>query len=330
MPQLLSNVPQEIRYWLGSESVTYFLRDLNNKLNITGDRVSMIPRLIYRLETLDLAPQKFIDYLTEELKITPSAAREIAREVEQKILEPIKRPLYDWGMDVSLIQTAEPVTPLPKPEEINLEPTIKETPAQPIVAVPKPVGPQAKIEIVEAGAGLKAPGTAIEPKSGIKEISPLPAPEETSRIKTPVTPPSSLPKIQAPAAPPREIPKFTPPPKAPEQPEEKRLSTLRKEGDKVKLKEEMPFMLHEENKIPSVAETEIGPGYRPNPMVSVPKFPKTPATPFQVESLGAESEKPSLKSSTGEPKILVNLKQETKEAARDPQPRLQGNTVNLK
>ena len=86
MTHALQEVPQEIRSWLGSDGVTFYLIDLNNRLSLTDFGMTLIPNLLYRLVIQDLPAQNFTSTLSEELDLTPNSAKEIAKEIEKKVL----------------------------------------------------------------------------------------------------------------------------------------------------------------------------------------------------------------------------------------------------
>src|SRR3989338_3781249 len=85
MTRSFQEAPQELRSWFGSDGVTFYLIDLNNRLSLTDFGMTLIPNLIYRLVIHDLPAQNFTSTLSEELEIAPSSAKEIAKEIEKKV-----------------------------------------------------------------------------------------------------------------------------------------------------------------------------------------------------------------------------------------------------
>lgn len=117
LQQSLDNTPEPIKIWLGSERVVYFIMDINHKLRITGERMSIIPRLILRLEVRDLPPQEFADALAKELEIPASEAQKVNNEIKARILKPIKKELFDWGVDIELMEPLPGIEIIEKEEE---------------------------------------------------------------------------------------------------------------------------------------------------------------------------------------------------------------------
>ncbi|MEK7479001.1 MAG: hypothetical protein AAB634_00480, partial [Patescibacteria group bacterium] len=90
---LFEEIPQEIRYWFGSEDTVEFLIDLNEKLHITGESVRILPHLLYRLESKDIDPLHFIEQVAYWLQIPTEQAVSIALEIKDKLLNPIREDL---------------------------------------------------------------------------------------------------------------------------------------------------------------------------------------------------------------------------------------------
>ncbi len=103
--QQLSELPKEVRTWISSERVTHLVGGINNGLNLKSeDNRRIIPRLILRLVTQDIASQDVIKELSDEFDISPSSARVIAEEIDKRILQPIQKQLFnDVGVDTKLI-----------------------------------------------------------------------------------------------------------------------------------------------------------------------------------------------------------------------------------
>ena len=99
----------KIREWLTSERATYVIIDINEKLGLAGSLIKIIPDTILRLVTKDIEPGEFINILAEELDMDFNNAKNIAQEIEEKILRPIEGPLRrEADVDVKLIYFAKP------------------------------------------------------------------------------------------------------------------------------------------------------------------------------------------------------------------------------
>lgn len=97
----IQDLPEVVREWLTSPDATALVVDLNRRLELVGEEIRIIPRLISRLVLRKIDPKNFALYLKQELWIDFEKAKEVAREIEEKILRPIAIPLKQAnGVDV--------------------------------------------------------------------------------------------------------------------------------------------------------------------------------------------------------------------------------------
>lgn len=121
-------LPDKIREWLTSERATYTIIDINERLGMVGPLGKIVPNSIVRLVTKDIQPGEFINILSEELAVDFNSAKNIAQEIEEKILRPIEAPLRrEADIDIKLIYFSSPVaekpiTPAQTPIAIRVEP----------------------------------------------------------------------------------------------------------------------------------------------------------------------------------------------------------------
>lgn len=127
----------------------------------------IIPILLFQLTSKEIQPQDFVSELSDWLDVSSESARTLAREIEEKILEPIKRPLLNWGIDISLIKIGA------LSEELR-----------PIIAPPPPLPPDLPPEASAKGGALAQEG-ATTPK-----ISIFPSASEPQKSYTPPPPPA--------------------------------------------------------------------------------------------------------------------------------------------
>ena len=115
-------LPDKIREWLTSERATYIVIDIDERLGMIGLFDKIIPTTILRLVTKDIEPSEFINTLSEELDIDFNSAKNIAQEIEEKILRPIEGPLRrEAGLDVKLVYFAKPTShPEAQPKELEI------------------------------------------------------------------------------------------------------------------------------------------------------------------------------------------------------------------
>lgn len=142
----LKNLPTEIRSWLVSATTASAIGGINEKLGIQDDAARFIPFLVFQLVVAkSIEPRQFINELSAWLNITPKSAAIVAKEIEEKILEPIRGPLFSWGVDINLIQLGEmemPSAPIKTVTIPESAPAIKApTPSPTTPIAPTPVAP---------------------------------------------------------------------------------------------------------------------------------------------------------------------------------------------
>jgi len=135
-------LPRSIRSWIGSDKVVNAIDKLNRILGLQEERARIIPRLILRISTRDLHPAEFTEALSRELQIGLGAAKTIAAELKENILNPIEAALDEWGVDINLIDTEGALPEMPKPKPEPKPPLPK--PTLPKSPFPKP--PARKLE----------------------------------------------------------------------------------------------------------------------------------------------------------------------------------------
>lgn len=118
-------LPEPVKQWLTSEQVTSVVISINNKLNLVGDLVSIVPNyLILRLVVKDLNPENFTQELNNQLDLSPEQVRAVTEEIVQKILKPIEIPLglnlnkmlqYSDFVSPTDLRSPQIETPSPKP-----------------------------------------------------------------------------------------------------------------------------------------------------------------------------------------------------------------------
>lgn len=125
-------LPTIIQDWISSLRTTYLIMEMNRRYGFKGDQQTAIPYLIYKLITHELDPKEFINELSHRLNISFSAAKGIIHEIEEKVLKPIEMPLRnEIGVDVGLIYSAEPASPVAEEKKLEetklkkIEPEIK-------------------------------------------------------------------------------------------------------------------------------------------------------------------------------------------------------------
>lgn len=118
LQELLKNVPDGIRDWLGSEKTTYSIIAINKKFGIGREKIQIIPTLILRLEVRNLQPQNFAAELSKEFNRPLEELKPIIEEIKKNILLPIDAELFKWGVDIRQISAA-PATGWAQGPKIN-------------------------------------------------------------------------------------------------------------------------------------------------------------------------------------------------------------------
>lgn len=103
-----NSLPRHIKEWLSSEQVSYLVHEINNHFDFRNEKMMIIPNLILYLSVKELDPLNFLYELSQKLNIDFDQAKIIAKEIEEKILKPIKMKLYDIGIDISMIHYGKP------------------------------------------------------------------------------------------------------------------------------------------------------------------------------------------------------------------------------
>lgn len=218
-----SDLPENIREWLASTRLTYIVIDMNRRLGIREEREIIIPQLINDLVFGEVEPRRFINELSSRLNLSPSSAKIITKEIEEKILHPIEPGLKELGIDVGLLHFPEEPEKLRTGEIEKIKPEITPIPTLP-EKKPKemPIGGpliiHAEREEVKPPMVPPRPTFSIRIPLNQKKYTP-PAPikarietgedrkEEGKSVLPPLGPLSSLPKTEPGAKPILNIPK---------------------------------------------------------------------------------------------------------------------------
>lgn len=101
----LQDVPIRIKECLGSERATKTLINISQRAGLATP--NSIPRILYLVEIKELSVHDFIDALVEYLGVSILKAKAIAKEIKEQILEFERASLYEWGVDISFIETGD-------------------------------------------------------------------------------------------------------------------------------------------------------------------------------------------------------------------------------
>jgi hypothetical protein len=196
----LNEIPEKIRDWIGSEEITNLIIDLNGRINTPEEKISVIPRIVFRVATKTLPISEIRKTLAEELGLDSVKVDAIANEFKEKILKPIDSDLRKIGVDIQLITenetlprkapAPEPVqkkeSALPQTPALAQKPSNRETQAVP----PQQTANQARfmgkpVDLREKQPEVARPGQTVIHKSVLKEA---PKPEKRERAQETSTP----------------------------------------------------------------------------------------------------------------------------------------------
>lgn len=169
-------LPEAMRNWLTSDKTTNAIIDINQRLNIYGEKLRVIPWTITRLSVGDLPPGQFVSEIQNKLAIPQSEAEKIAREIKEKILNPISFGLKNVSrIDIGIIPGATPTS-----NELSVGMELRPL-SQTVGTTPEPVvnlRPAVKTEPVKVPAMPKIPGTEAKPFMLHEETVSKPLPQQ--------------------------------------------------------------------------------------------------------------------------------------------------------
>lgn len=98
-------IPSNIREHLISPRTTILFDKVTKDAEIY--EVGILPDIVSRLVMRDILPQDFIARLKEEVGVSEEKAKVVAKELKEKILEPIRYALVNWGVDINQIDVSD-------------------------------------------------------------------------------------------------------------------------------------------------------------------------------------------------------------------------------
>ncbi len=104
------DLPDLVKTWLLSQEVTGHIIAIEQRLEMGGDEIKIVPAAITQLVIGRLDPRQFIARLQRELGLNFEEARATAQEIYAKILKPVAVSLRNEGVDAALITEGTPLT----------------------------------------------------------------------------------------------------------------------------------------------------------------------------------------------------------------------------
>lgn len=182
LQDLLQEVPEDIKEWVGSEKITNTIIKLNEKLGLKDDKRRIIPRMLLRLETKDLHPAEFIEEIAHSLDIGMKSANMIAEEIKEKVLEPIEPSLDQWGVNIDLIEPEISESASKTKVEVKKEKSKKGSKEKPV----------SKLKAQETKEGIEKEGKQIPISSSPKSKRKPETKSEESEEKETIEPKKDL------------------------------------------------------------------------------------------------------------------------------------------
>lgn len=99
-----SELPQNIKEHLVSPRTASLFDSITHKAEIY--EIGILPDLVSQLVTRNVFPQDFTSKLKEEVGTSDKKTKAIARELKEKVLEPIRYALVNWGVDINQIDVS--------------------------------------------------------------------------------------------------------------------------------------------------------------------------------------------------------------------------------
>ena len=193
-PRAFADLPGPVKTWLVSEQATGIIIALNKRLELDGDEIQIIPRLITWAVIGRLAPTQFIAQLQKELVIDFSDAKSIAQEILLRILKPVAVSLRNEGVDAALIAEGGPLQVQNSQSDVRRSPPEVRGPAS-TVPLPPPTPPAGDAPFILHREPVSSTNNEYPPAGGTnKRIAAGPAQPRTRAPITPAPPRPAEPK----------------------------------------------------------------------------------------------------------------------------------------
>ena len=144
---IFRSLPESIKDWLTSPEVSEKFSVIISRANLKEDQELALSRTLLGLVTQHLSPDNFTNEISKQLSLDESSAKEIAKDIEEKILKPITNDLLIVGVDLKLLHfntpsfTAKPIITPPTKEISAGGPFILHEEKEERVSAEKSTGP---------------------------------------------------------------------------------------------------------------------------------------------------------------------------------------------
>ena len=96
-------MPPKIKDWLLSDSVTYSIVGLNEKIGAEGNMVKIIPTLIAKISVNQLPPENLAEELNLYFDLDQNNLTYLINSIKEKIFKPIEGQLLSVSVDINKI-----------------------------------------------------------------------------------------------------------------------------------------------------------------------------------------------------------------------------------
>ncbi|MDP2696219.1 MAG: hypothetical protein Q8O87_03160 [bacterium] len=135
-----SELPEPIRDWLSSSTISLLIEKLNDKYDIPVEKESVIATMILELAVGELKASNFINELGLRLSMDIKKSSDVAKEIDQKIVRSIEQDLRRIGIEVGFLSSQSSAKAVPPPGQPPLKkqpPGIASNENRPVVTEPQ-------------------------------------------------------------------------------------------------------------------------------------------------------------------------------------------------
>jgi hypothetical protein len=178
-------LPEKVRDWLSSDNLSFAIGEFNERLKLSLEKEGIIASLILRLTVRDIIPEDLANELKEGLEIDFNSAKNLALEIEEKLLRSKSGVLKELDVNIDLIKEGKEKPKAEKPVIKEEIPAFikKEEALRPAQGEPAPL-PISEIELPAA----EKPFMISEEKLEIPVIPEAPKPTFIFKAEIPRPP----------------------------------------------------------------------------------------------------------------------------------------------
>ncbi|MEK7512740.1 MAG: hypothetical protein AAB601_00910 [Patescibacteria group bacterium] len=164
------DIPDFLRRHFSSEEMATMIRSIAERAEIAT--AGTLARTLLRLLTKDVDAHGFVTALTEGAGLSDARARAVARELKEKVLEPVRSALMSWDIDISAINVlnAPALESFYTAEKRGPEPSVPASRSALVPPVPVRAVPVDAAGSARPGPAKTAPPIASTPPGGAQPL----------------------------------------------------------------------------------------------------------------------------------------------------------------